>query len=187
MPVDVTVCILSLPDRHDLLLEALGSVRAQSVAVSCVLIGIDNYAVGEAENCNRLLRAASTKYASILHSDDLYKPLHIEELLKNIGDADIVAAGFDLEGRPEDSIERHHCNWDDLRYTNWTWPSALLFDRQRVLDAGGFIEGKPEPFQFTDYISFNRWLDFGLTWACSHEKTCIYKFGSWNAGRSWGG
>lgn len=181
----MTACIVSLPERHTLLAEAMASVREQTVQPEAVLIGIDPRICGEAENCNRLIRAASTEWVAFLHDDDLWRPNHLEQLLAHSADADVVCASFDLDGRPESSIEPHHCDYDDLTRTNWMWPGCVMARRDALLDWGGFIQAPHG--QWVDWTSFKSWLAQGARFACSHERTAIYRFGHGFGNGSWKG
>lgn len=178
--MSVTVCLVSLPERHRLLCEALESVHAQTLRPDAVLVGIDPRVVGEAENMNRLIRAASTEWVAFLHDDDLWDPDHL--LHGTSIEADIAVASFRLHGRPEHSIEPHHCDYQDLRRTNWFPPSAVLARRQPFLDRGGFVHA--EPGAWVDWTTWKKQLDAGATFACTHATTMTYRFGDWSNG-SW--
>lgn len=178
--MSVTVCLVSLPERHHLLVEALASVHAQTVQPDAVLVGIDWRKVGEAENMNRLIRAATTEWIAFLHDDDLWAPDHLATGL-NV-DADIAVASFTLDGRPEGSIEPHHCDYDDLRGTNWFPPSAVMARREPFLARGGFLHA--EHGAWVDWTTWKSQLAQGATFACTHAKTMTYRFGNWSNG-SW--
>lgn len=177
----ITVCLVSLPERHALLTEALGSVRAQTAQPAATLVGIDPRQVGEAANMNRLVHAASTEWVAFLHDDDLWTPRHLAAALEHTA-ADVIVSNVALSGRPANTIEPHHCDYDDLRRTNWFPPSAVVARRDLVLDVGGFTEEPPG--SWVDWAMWKRLLDAGAQFTCTHEDTLIYRFGSWSNG-SW--
>lgn len=180
----VAAIVVSLPERLELLKEALDSVAAQTVQPEAVVIGIDPRSVGEAENCNRLARAAGSEWLAFLHDDDLWRPQHLERLLDHAESADVVVASFDLAGRPEHTIEPHHCDYTDLWHTNWFPPSAVMVRAAFFNDVGGFREPGPGE-RWVDWTTWKDWLKAGARFACSHQRTMIYRFGPWNYGRSW--
>jgi glycosyltransferase involved in cell wall biosynthesis len=179
--MSVTVCVVSLPERHTLLAEALASVRAQTLQPDAVLIGVDPRVVGEAANMNRLVRAASTEWVAFLHDDDLWDPGHLAA--GSALDCDVAVASFRLVGRPESSIERHHCDYDDLRHTNWFPPSTVMARREQVLAWGGFAQAPPGAW--VDWTTWRSWLAQGARFACTHEHTVSYRFGHGYGNGSW--
>lgn len=180
--MNVTVCLVSLPERQHLLAEAIQSALAQTLRPDAILVGIDPRVVGEAENMNRLVRAASTEWVALLHDDDLWTPWHLEAAARH--DADVIVSNVTLSGRPANTIEPHHCDYDDLRKTNWFPPSAVVVRRRALLDAGGFTDEPPG--RWVDWTCWKRLLDSGASFACTHEDTLIYRFGLAENG-SWRG
>lgn len=178
----ITVCLVSLPERHRLLVEALDSVQAQTVKPAATLVGVDNRIVGEAENMNRLVRAASTAWVAFLHDDDLWTPHHLATAMQTADatGADVLVSNVRLSGRPENTIEPHHCDYDDLRHTNWFPPSAVVARRDLVLDVGGFTQEPPG--RWVDWQMWQRLLNAGARFACTHADTLTYRFGDWGNG-----
>lgn len=169
----MTVCVVSLPERAHLLSEALASVHAQTVQPDGILVGIDPRVVGEAENMNRLIRAASTEHVAFLHDDDLFHPTHLETGLRH--DADFIVSNFDLIGRPASTIEPHHCDYADLERTNWFWPGCVIVRRDHFLARGGFTEAPHG--EWVDWTTWKNHYRAGATFACTHQSTAVYRFG----------
>lgn len=181
----VAVLLVSLPDRHGLLKEALDSVSAQTRQPDDILVGVDPYRLGEAENMNRLARATDCDFYAFLHDDDLWEPNHLEELLAFTAEADVVVASFDTPGRPANTIERHHCDYSDLLRTNWFPPSAVIVSAEAFWAVGGFRPTTP-PSDWVDWSCWRRLHEHGARFACSHRLTMHYRFGDWSNG-SWRG
>lgn len=179
----LAVLVVSLPDRHDLLKEALDSVAAQTVAPDDVLVGVDPWRLGEAANMNRLAAATDADWLALLHDDDVWEKNHLEELLAHSTEADVVVASFDTPGRPPYTIEPHHCDYRDLRRTNWFPPSAVMLRAETFWAAGGFHKARP-PADWVDWNLWRRLVDRDARFVCSHEVTMHYRFGEWSNG-SW--
>lgn len=94
----MTLLTASLPERADMLAEAVGSVRAQTYIPEAHLIGVDHHRRGASVIYNALARAADTMWISFLDDDDLLDPNHLETLLDNSQDADVVYTNCRAEG-----------------------------------------------------------------------------------------
>lgn len=184
MLADLTVCVVSLPERGALLAEALASVQQQTVRPAAVLVGIDPREVGEAENMNRLIRTATTTHVAFLHDDDLWTPTHLASGLRVLdGGADIAVSDLELRGRPRDSNFTHRCDYQHLHRTNWFPPSAVMAHRSRFLDRGGFIPTERSG-TWVDWGTWRAQHLAGARYACTHDASLIYRFGPWGNG-SW--
>lgn len=98
---DITVVTPHVPDRGELLREAIESVRAQTHPAAAHLIDVDYQHHGPHAGLNRMIRAADTEWVSILPDDDLYDPNHLEELSKVADGADIVFSWHRWIGRDD--------------------------------------------------------------------------------------
>lgn len=89
MKPDVTVVTASIPDRHDMLLECMESVRRQTYKVAEHRIGIDTRGEGQKACChirNDLGSTARTRFLIFLDDDDLLLPDHVESLVSSWDD-----------------------------------------------------------------------------------------------------
>lgn len=94
----ITVCTAAIPERALLLAEAVESVAAQSLLPAAHLIGVDVSREGPARTYNRLLDKVETEWVTFLDDDDLLLPVHLETLMANADDADVVYAGCECVG-----------------------------------------------------------------------------------------
>lgn len=175
----IAAVVVSLPDRHHLLTEALASIHGQTRAPDDTVIGVDPYRLGEVGNMNRLIAATDCDWLAFLHDDDLWAPDHLATAEKHL-DADVIVARFTLEGRPANTIEPWHDNFSDLRRTNWFPPSCVVARREVF---GEWVE--PDRHRWVDWTMWNVLLDRGARFVDTHETTVAYRFGDWKNG-SWG-
>lgn len=178
----IAVLVVSLPDRHGLLTEALDSVAAQTRPPDDVLVGIDPYRYGEVANMNRLIDATDCEWLAFLHDDDLHHPDHLATAEKHFDEADVVVSRFELVGRPANSMERWHDDFEDLRFTNWFAPSGVVVRRSTF---GHWVDAN-ERFRWIDWVNLNRLLDAGARFVDTQQATWSYRFGPWSNG-SWRG
>lgn len=179
--VTIAAVVVSLPNRHSLLLEALDSVAEQNRDPDDVVIGIDPYTLGEVGNMNRLMQATTCDWVAFLHDDDLWYPDHLGIAEPMMEDHDFLVAGFRSVGRPQDTFPPYQ-PFENLRLTNWFAPSMVLVNRERF---GLWCNPTPH-FGWVDWANWNRCLDAGLRMGYTHHTTVDYRFGDWGNG-SWSG
>jgi len=177
----IAAIVVSLPERHDLLVEALGSVRLQTRAPDDTVIGIDPRRYGEVDNFNRLIAATDCDWLAFLDDDDLWEPEHLAVCEKYMDDYDVIVSRFDLVGRPWSTIEPWHNDFEDLRWTNWIGSPSMVVARKSVF--GEFIHPH-HPYRWVDWCNYNRLLDAGARFADTGVVTTKYRFGDWGNG-SW--
>ena len=73
----IAALVVSLPERHHLLIEALDSIRAQTRQPDDVVVGIDPYRYGEVRNMNRLIDSTDCEWVAFLHDDDVWENDHL--------------------------------------------------------------------------------------------------------------
>lgn len=178
----VAAIVVSLPERYGLLCEALESVIEQTRPVDDTVIGIDPYRYGEVGNMNRLIDATDCEWIAFLHDDDVWLPEHVATAEKHFDTADVIVSRVTTVGRPQSTLERQHDNFEDLRWTNWFPPSAVVV-RKAVFDH--WTEPpQPPPADWVDWSNWRRLLDAGARFAHTNEATMLYRFGAWGNG-SW--
>jgi hypothetical protein len=178
----IAAIVVSLPERLNLLCEALQSVRAQTVQPDDVVVGIDPYRYGEVGNMNRLIDATDCDWLAFLHDDDLWLANHLEVASKHFATADVIVSKVTTVGRPQSTLEPQHVNFDDLRWTNWFPPSAVVV-RKSVF--GHWSEPpNPPPHDWVDWSNWRRLLEAGARFVHTNEATMLYRFGDWKNG-SW--
>jgi hypothetical protein len=97
--VDVTVCILTLPERRALLERALDSVAAQTVYPSHSYILDDVPRLGSAFRRHQITQEVRhTEWIAWLDDDDYWLPHHLETLWKYRLDGDLIFSNWEVEG-----------------------------------------------------------------------------------------
>lgn len=178
--MSVAVCITSLPERRKLLAEALESVADQTLQPDDVVVGIDPYRLGEVGNMNRLLDATDSEWVAFLHDDDLWLPGHLEIAARHFANADVIVSRVTTVGRPQHTLEPQHDDFNDLRWTNWFPPSAVVARRSMF---GRWCDPY-DKFRWVDWANWNRLLSAGARFVHTNEPSLLYRFGTWGNG-SW--
>lgn len=176
----IAAVVVSLPERVHLLCEALHSVHRQTRKPDDTVIGVDPCRWGEVGNMNRLIAATDCEWLAFLHDDDLWLPEHLEIAARHFDTADVIVSRFELVGRP--TIEPTHADFNDLRYTNWFPPSAVVV---RAETFGKWCDPYG-PFRWVDWANWNRLLEAGARFVDTNATSMLYRFGEWGNG-SWKG
>lgn len=180
----IAAVVVSLPERYLLLMDALGSVRRQTRPADDVVVGIDSRRYGEVGNMNRLVAATDCDWVAFLHDDDTWNPDHLAVCESFFDGADVVVSRFDLVGRPWDTIEPWHDNFDDLRVTNWIGSPSMVCVRRCAFP--GFQDAT-QRHRWIDWQTWNSCLDVGCRFVDTQQVTTQYRFhaefpnGSWEA------
>ena len=95
----ITVLTPTLPERHDMLAEAVRSVGNQTLGPEVHLIGVDHARAGIVPVVNKLARSATTDWVSRLDDDDLIDPQHFELLSSESDNADVIYSWCRVEQR----------------------------------------------------------------------------------------
>ncbi len=178
----IAALVLSLPERHPLLVECLDAVRAQTRAPDDIVVGVDSYRLGQVGNSNRLIGATDCDWVAFCDSDDLWLPNHLETCEKLFDGADAVVSRFQLVGRPVDTIEAWHDNFDDLRWTNWIGSMSMVCFRRDVL---GELCEPFDSFCWIDWANYNRLLTAGARFVDTGVVTTQYRFNAEYGNGSW--
>jgi hypothetical protein len=179
----ICAVVVSLPNRHKLLCEALTSVQAQTLQPDDTVVGIDPYRYGEVGNMNRLIDATDCEWLAFLHDDDLWLADHLAMAAKHFDTADVIVSRVTTVGRPQSTLEPQHDDFADLRRTNWFPPSAVVVRKS----AFGHWTPPPNepPNDWVDWSNWRRLLEAGARFVHTNEPTMLYRFGPWKNG-SWG-
>jgi glycosyltransferase involved in cell wall biosynthesis len=110
--------------------------------------------LGAYKSRNVMLKAATGKYIAFLDSDDTWEPNKLEECLnllkqhpevKSVGHA---LRYLDKRGNKVSYIPTYPTNQTELRDVQengalpWVFPTALVAEREAILDIGGFLDWK---------------------------------------------
>lgn len=179
----IAALVVSLPERHGLLCEALASIQAQTRPPDDVVVGIDPRRLGEAANMERLQAATTCDWYAWLHDDDFHHPEHLATAEKFMDDYDVIVSRFELVGRPVSTMEPHHDNFEDLRHTNWISSPSCVLARASVCDRWvGSSNGR----RWVDWAQWNYLLDKGARFVDTGQVNVTCRFGKWGNG-SWKG
>lgn len=165
---DVTVITATMPDRKDLLREAMESVRRQTLQPADHLIGVDYKQVGGYRLRNILASAVDTTWLHVLDDDDVFFPEHLEKLMASSQEADVVYSWCQSEG---DDFQLYNRPFDPelLRTTSIVSHNAMV-RTELVLDMGGWEQEKGYDWRF-----WVRALDAGARFVCVPEQTWLYR------------
>lgn len=210
----ITAIVVSLPERGDLLAEAIDSVYRQTRPPDDCVIGIDYPPeLGEVANMNRLIGAAEFSWAmeggsrrhdlayAFLHDDDMWRHQHLgaaEAALK--AGADIVVSRCKTTGGRPPLVRRCEAevvarggdprtDFSDIMRDNWFAPSQVV---ARASVFGEWVDAEPAPpgalpgsGAFIDWTNWRRLHQAGARFVDTGLVTVAYRFGPWNDGRSW--
>jgi hypothetical protein len=102
--LSIAVLTPSLPDRGEMLAEAVESVRIQTARPSVHAIGVDYEDIGIGRMLNRLAAGVEAEWLARLDDDDLFKPNHLEVLASGVEAADVVYTWCDVVGRSANGV-----------------------------------------------------------------------------------
>lgn len=169
--MEVTVITPSIPERGELLAEAIASVNDQTHPPVAHLIGIDVAHAGPSVIRTRLVEAATTEWVAFLDDDDLLYPTHLERLAAHADDADIVIPYCRFIGKP---IPAGYYNVRFQRATlakHGIFPITVLARRSVILENGGFDPAD----RYEDWALWNRIADNGGRFVTVPERTWVYR------------
>lgn len=176
---DITVIIPTVPERAELLAEAVASLEAQTSPVRW-LIGVDNEHNGPIATVNALAGSVQTEWLFRLDDDDLVDDDHFEVLGRWLdGRADVVYTWCRIEGgndeHPPEQFQvrlQAEYGWEHLREANWI-PSSAAIRSELWHSLGGYRE--PSWTQHEDWDFWVRALDAGARFACVPAVTWTYR------------
>lgn len=188
----IAVVTPSLPDRGELLAEAVASVRAQTHRPVAHAIAIDHESDGIGALLNRLASGSDAEWLARLDDDDLFHPNHLEVLTSAAKDADVVYSWCDVEARgdvPEpDVIIRNgwlpNQEFDEERLRSGNYiPATALVRRSLWAELGGWREDgwrfggeREDPTLTEDWDFWLRALDAGARFVCVPVVTWTYRY-----------
>lgn len=184
MPERIAVLTPAIPERAEMLADALASVAGQTRPPDVHLIHVDHERVGCASVQNRLLAGAmgaNCDWVALLADDDILLPNHLELLVAAGADADIVYSYCVVKGRP---------GWDPnagfdpdrLQRENYI-PSTTLIRTELAVRLKGWRPDAANGWEDWDF--WRRALAVGARFVCVPETTWIYRFHGGNV--SWRG
>jgi glycosyltransferase involved in cell wall biosynthesis len=159
-----------------MLRRAVGSVRAQTYPVDQISISTDHRREGAAANRQRALSGVMTEWVAFLDDDDVFKPQHIEHLVRFAQDtgADYVFPWFEVVGGM-DPFPQHFGKVYDM--ANPTHTTIVTMVKTELAKEVGFINppggdgggGSGEDWDFT-----LRCIEAGATIMHLPERTWLW-------------
>lgn len=180
---DVTVITATTGNRPQLLREAMDSVKAQTYAPADHLIAVDYQVRGGHRPRNLMASAVATEWLAVLDDDDLLYPNHLESLMAQAANADVVYSWCDVEGDEHFDLYNRPFDPELLRRSSIVSHNAMV-RTDLVLDLGGWPEEKGY-----DWKLWVKALDAGARFVCVPERTWLYRLTpTWNhESRPWTG
>ena len=168
MSSKVSVITATIPDRNDLLLQALNCVEAQTYPAAEHYVGIDIRREGGAAIKNGLIDMVETEWVQILDDDDILMPHHIGRLMREAADDVDVIYSY-AQGENYSGWYNVPFNPDELFKNNNISHNAIvrksLFDRI----------GKFGPEYGYDWTFWCRAVAAGAKFVCVPEITWEYR------------
>jgi glycosyltransferase involved in cell wall biosynthesis len=171
--VTVAVIVPSLPERHELLGEALTSIEMQTVPPDEVHIALDHHHEGPAVIRNRLASETKADWLAFLDDDDIWYPHHLETLLAKAHGADVVYPDCDFAGDNPGIICNADFDRERLERGNYIPITTLV--RRAAFDAGGGFHPND---RYEDWGLWLRLSRLGARFVHVPVKTWCYRFGA---------
>ena len=185
----ITVLTPTLPERSEMLAEAVGSVGSQTLCPEVHLIGVDHARAGIVPVVNKLARSATTEWVSRLDDDDLIDPQHFELLAAEADKGDVIYSWCRVEQRAgvngvvPPAPDLIALNWnpnqffdpDFMRQQNFIPASGPLIRRSLVEEIGGWSDDRPIGM-WEDGDFWVRALNAGARFHCVPVITWTYRF-----------
>lgn len=185
----ITVLTATLGKRPEMLMEAVGSVRAQTHADwEHVVVDDGSFSVPEIEGVRVLhvshrglgparnagLEVARGDAIALLDDDDLWYPHHLETVWRTMQEtgADVVYANCDETGRRDGyAIEVKPFAGDLIEHENFICVPATLVRTEALRRAGGFPGGALE-----DWGLWRKMHALGMRFHFVDVRTVMYRF-----------
>lgn len=168
--MDVTVITPTIPDRVDLLREAICSVAQQTEPVKGHLIGVDSLGEGPSPVRNKLIKSVDTEWIAFLDDDDILFGNHFEVVSQHQNDADLIWTWCSSIGRGNFNPNSHF-NEQRLRSDGNYIPITVTLRTELFRRVGGFSDARLE-----DWDLWIRLLDAGARFKCEPTVTWQYRF-----------
>lgn len=146
----VAVVTAAIPERFDLLRDALKSVAAQTLQPAEHIVVVDYDRRGTADALNRGLAAVTSEWVATLDDDDVLYPPHLEVLLGASRFADVVYSYCDCDF---DIHVNAPFNPAVLRVQNYI-PTTALIRTEKLREVGGWPDEREQ-----DWALWLRLLD----------------------------
>jgi hypothetical protein len=154
--IDITVLTASVPQRAEMLVEAMASVAAQTLQPARYLVGVDYGRRGGAATYNQLLAQVDTSWFCCLDDDDLLDDDHLEILAGHTAEADVVHSYCRTSGG---TFEWYNQPFDkDRLWTSSPVPITSLCRTELAKKVGGF----PETWDYDRALWQNIWTAGGV-------------------------
>jgi hypothetical protein len=194
--LSIAVLTPSLPERAEMLVEAMASVRAQTLKPSIHVVGIDHDRVGIGRMLNQLAASVEAEWLARLDDDDLFEPNHLEVLASGPEQADVIYTWCEVRPRalgdavlpvppvlgPSGWTPNQEFDADRLRERNYI-PATTLIRKSLWHELGGWTlpgwgvsESTREPESAEDWDFWLRALGAGARFHCIPEVTWVYRY-----------
>lgn len=168
--MEVTVITPAIPERANLLAEAIASVARQTLAPAAHLVGVDFARIGPAAIRNRLASGATTEWLAFLDDDDLLDPHHLQTLAAGAREgADVAYTWCRVEGGDGWNPNSH---FDGARLEGENFiPVTAAIRTSLFHQVGGFPDGPV----YEDWELWRVAYRAGARFVCIPEVTWSYR------------
>jgi glycosyltransferase involved in cell wall biosynthesis len=168
--MEVTVITPTIPERTELLGQAIASVAKQNHPVKGHFIGVDLEREGPSPIRNRLINSIETEWTAFLDDDDILMPNHFEVMAPFVNEADLIWTWCDSVGRGNFNPNSHF-NERRLRQDGNYIPITVAVRTSLLKEVGGFSDARLE-----DWDLWIRLLDAGGRFKNIPTITWTYRF-----------
>lgn len=167
--MDVTVITPTIPERAELLSQAIASVNNQIEPAVAHLIGVDLERAGPTPVRNRLLKSVDTEWVAFLDDDDILYPQHFRVVSRHLDSADLIYTWCNSEGR-DGFNPNSYFDEQRLRGGNYI-PITVTLRTSKLREVGGIPNERLE-----DWALWVKLLDSGARFVCEPTVTWNYRF-----------
>ena len=168
---DVTFITPTIPDRSELLADAIRSVDNQEIKAQGHIIGVDFTKKGPAYIRNLLSQSVETEWIAFLDDDDILYSNHISTIVPFAEKSDVIYTWCDSVGRENFNPNSHFDAERLLNFQNYI-PVTAFVRTSAFRKVGGFdVESRLEDWELWKKLYLN---NFQFT--CVPVITWCYRF-----------
>lgn len=175
--MEITVLTATVPNRREMLVNAIESVANQELKPVAHKIVVDTNYNGNYWTYNELLKSVTTEWLCFLDDDDILYPDHLSKLSQYCSEYDVIFSNGDCND-PLNIINYSAEFSYELLQQDSIVPITALVRTQAMLDVGGFL-----PRQDCDYLMWKRLAYYGNEFKKIQDTTWEYRFHNGNYSR----
>lgn len=180
--MNITVLTATIPERNDMLINAMQSVAQQTIKPKSHIVLVDIAKQGNWNTYQKLLEMSDTEWVCFLDDDDIFYPNHLEKLIKNSDEADVIYSNCNTNDNTNWLCYHENYNYDRLQQ-ECIVPITAMVKREWMLKVGGFDQK-----QDCDYSMWKKLANAGAIFKKINDITWQYNFHETNysrKGKTW--